>query len=131
MQCGLGYCIGKSARFVLFALLVAGLIPSYLNAQGATSATILGTATDSSGAVIANAAIEVRNISTGSLQKVTTDGQGRYTVPDLLVGNYEVQAGAPGFQTVIHKGITLAVGSQTRSHPAASSFPRSLSSCRG
>ena len=113
MQIGLRCSIGKSARGALFALLVASLIPSHLNAQGATSATILGTATDSSGAVIANAAIEVRNVSTGSLQKVATDGQGRYTAPDLLVGNYEVQAAAPGFQTVIHKGITLTVGSQT------------------
>jgi len=100
-------------RFFLFALLAATLIPSHLQAQGATSATILGTTTDSSGAVIANAAIEVRNVSTGSVQKTTTDGQGRYTVPDLLVGSYNVQAGAPGFQTVIHAGVTLSVGGQT------------------
>src|SRR5260370_20415244 len=113
MQIGLRCSIGKSARCLLFALLVAGLIPSHLNAQGATRATILGTATDSSGAVIANAAIEVRNVSTGSVQKVATDGQGRYTAADLLVGNYEVQAAAPGFQSVVHKGITLTVGSQT------------------
>ena len=63
--------------------------------------------------MIANAAIEVRNIATGSVQKATTDGQGRYTVADLLVGNYNVQASAPGFQTVVHAGITLTVGSQT------------------
>jgi len=110
--------IQKGARFraVFLALLlicVLGLIPSRLNAQGATSATILGTTTDSSGAVIANAAIEIRNVATGSVQKTTTDGQGRYTVPDLLVGSYNVQAGAPGFQTVVHAGVTLTVGSQT------------------
>ena len=68
---------------------------------------------DSSGAVVPNAAVEVRNIATGTTQKVTTDGQGRYTVADLIIGSYEVQASAPGFQTVIRKGITLTVGSQS------------------
>ncbi len=107
---------GTQFRVMFVALLlisVASFIPSHLNAQGTSSATILGTATDSSGAVVPNAAVEVRNIATGTTQKVNTDGQGRYTVADLIIGNYEVQASAPGFQTVVRKGITLTVGSQS------------------
>ncbi len=110
IQRGAGF---RAVFLTLLLISVLGLVPSLLNAQGSTSATILGTTTDSSGAVIANAAIEVRNISTGSVQRTSSDGQGRYTVPDLLVGSYNVQAGAPGFQTVVHAGVTLTVGSQT------------------
>jgi hypothetical protein len=41
-----------------------------------------------------------------------TNEVGRYRVPDLLVGQYEVQATQPGFQTVIEKSITVTVGSE-------------------
>jgi len=59
---------------------LAGL--NLLHAQG-TTATILGTVTDTSGAAIAGAAVEVKNTGTGLSQNVTTDPQGRYRVPDL------------------------------------------------
>ena len=45
------------------------------------------------------------------MQVTTSDAQGRYRVPDLIIGEYEVQASKPGFQTAVHKGITLTVGS--------------------
>ncbi|PWT97374.1 MAG: hypothetical protein C5B51_31425 [Terriglobia bacterium] len=94
---------------VSLALGVAGI--SRLAAQGATG-SITGTVTDSTGAAIAEGAIQVRNVGTGITQAVSTDGQGRYRVPDLVIGEYEVQSAKPGFQTVVHKGITLTVGSQ-------------------
>ena len=82
-----------------------------LGAQQNT-ATILGTVTDPTGASIAGAAVEVRNVGTGMVQATATDAAGRYNVPDLPVGDYEVQASKDGFATVVHKGITLTVGSQ-------------------
>ena len=96
---------------MVFGLLLALLaLPNLVNGQGA-NATLLGTVTDVSGAVVPNASVQVANVATGVRQTVTTDSQGRYTVVDLLVGNYEVQASAPGFQTVVRKGITTIVGS--------------------
>ena len=104
----------NSRRFVIYtmsALLgVATIGLSRLDAQ-ASNATIGGTVTDSSGATMAGAAIQVKNVGTGITQSATSDQQGRYRVPDLVIGEYEVQAGNPGFQTVVHKGITLTVGS--------------------
>ncbi|HLH43851.1 MAG TPA: TonB-dependent receptor [Bryobacteraceae bacterium] len=95
-------------------LLALGIVSSgKLNAQGSTSATLLGTVTDSSGAVIPNASIQVKNVDTGRVQQAPADGQGRYTIADLPVGNYEAQAAAQGFQTVVRRGITLTVGAQT------------------
>ena len=95
-------------------LLALGLISSSrLNAQGATSASVLGTVTDSSGAVIPKASVQVKNIATGQVQQVPADAQGRYTIADLPVGNYEAQASAAGFQTTVRRGITLTVGAQS------------------
>src|ERR1700730_2531356 len=69
---------------------------SRLAAQ-ATTATILGAVTDSSGAIIAGATLQVRNVETGRAQSTQSDAQGRFNVPDLAVGNYEVQASRDGF----------------------------------
>lgn len=94
---------------LLFALLA---LPNLVNGQGA-NATLLGTVTDVSGAVVPNASVQVTNVATGVAQTVKTDSQGRYTVVDLIPGSYNVQASAMGFQTVLRSGITLTVGSQT------------------
>jgi hypothetical protein len=97
---------------MIFGLLLALLaLPNRVNGQGA-NATLLGTVTDVSGAVVPNASVQVTNVDTGVSQTVRTDTQGRYTVVDLILGNYDVQASAAGFQTVIRKGITTTVGSQ-------------------
>lgn len=82
-----------------------------LAAQG-TTATILGTVTDPSGASISGATVQVKNAGTGQLQSVTSDSAGRYNVPDLAVGEYEVRASKDGFASLLHRGITLTVGSQ-------------------
>src|SRR5690242_15405449 len=94
-------------------VLALGLVLSgRLNAQGNTSGSILGTVTDAAGALVPNAAIQLKNVGTGQVQQVTTDAQGRYTVADVPIGNYEAQATAPGFQTTVRRGITLTVGAQ-------------------
>src|SRR5580658_1645506 len=107
----------RSFRAPFACVLIAALtgivlmVPQRLAAQGAT-ATILGTVTDASGAAVADAAIQVTNVGTGISQSTTSDGQGRFRAPDLGVGEYEVQASKAGFSTLVHKGITLTVGSQ-------------------
>ena len=100
---------------LLFAALSAGLLfgvvgLTSLDAQ--VTASIVGTVTDATGAVIAEASVQVRNTGTGITQTAVSDGQGRYRVPDLQIGEYEVQAAKAGFQTVVRRGIALTVGSQ-------------------
>src|ERR1051326_1196267 len=86
----------------------AGPLLNRVAAQGATAA-LQGTVTDMSGAAITEATIQVRNVGTGAAQSATTDAQGRFSVLDLAVGAYEVQALKTGFTAVVHKGITLNV----------------------
>src|SRR5690349_5122878 len=96
-----------------FCVLTACLwLASSLSGQG-TTATVLGTVTDMSGAVLPEAVVEIRNVGTGAAQSVTSDSQGRFRIADLGVGEYEVQAAKTGFSTLIHKGVVLTVGAQT------------------
>lgn len=83
---------------------------SRLDAQA--TAALSGTVTDSSGAAIADAAVQVKNSGTGITQKTTSDAQGRFRIPELTIGDYEVQASKTGFSTVVHRGVTLTVGAQ-------------------
>ncbi len=69
--------------------------------------------TDASGAAIPDAAMQVKNVGTGLTQTTNSNAQGRYKVPDLGIGDYEVQATKTGFSTAVRKGITLTVGSQS------------------
>ena len=62
---------------IVFCLLLALLaVPKLVNGQGA-NATLLGTVTDVSGAVVPGATVQVSNIATGVGQTVRTDTQGR------------------------------------------------------
>ena len=91
-------------------LLVAVAAVPRLDAQ--VTASISGTVTDTSGAAMAEAAVQVKNIGTAITQSVTSDAQGRYRIPDLAIGDYELHVAKAGFQTVIRTGIRLTVGAQ-------------------
>lgn len=77
--------------------------------------TILGTVTDSAGAVIPNADVTAKNINTGLERATVTDGNGYYTLPELPIGDYEVtaQSKSSGFQPVT-VSINVAVASERR-----------------
>ncbi|MBI4446317.1 MAG: carboxypeptidase regulatory-like domain-containing protein, partial [Acidobacteria bacterium] len=99
-------------RLVVFTLAVfLPLFVAELNGQGA-SATILGVAKDSTGGVLPGVTVTVRNTATGVERTVITDDGGRYQVPELGVGSYEIVAELTGFQTTVRRGITLTVGQQ-------------------
>ncbi|HMF02581.1 MAG TPA: carboxypeptidase-like regulatory domain-containing protein, partial [Terriglobia bacterium] len=82
--------------------------PSTLRAQA--TAAISGTVTDPSGAAIGGATIQVKNTGTNLTRTTTSDEVGRFRVPDLGIGEYDVEASTPGFQSVAQK-VTLTVGS--------------------
>jgi hypothetical protein len=107
--------IRNSVHFVLVVLLfgIWGMELAPRMAAQVTTATILGTVTDMSGAAVPGAVVQVKNIETGSTESATSDAQGRYRVPELGVGEYQVEASKMGFSNVVHMGITLTVGAQT------------------
>jgi hypothetical protein len=95
-----------------FVLLVFGLLTSAPVFAQVAGATLSGTVTDQSGAVIPNTQIAVKNNATGVTRTVTADPAGFYTAPNLLPGTYEITATASGFATEVQSGVTLTVGAQ-------------------
>ncbi|MEO6981836.1 MAG: TonB-dependent receptor, partial [Edaphobacter sp.] len=105
----------KSRILTLFAVaLILGLGAGTLNlfAQGTDLGTIRGTVTDSSGAVVVGAQVEVMDLDTRTSQKTTTNGQGDYQAAALPSGKYQVTVTASGFGPSVVRGIVLT-GSDT------------------
>jgi Carboxypeptidase regulatory-like domain/TonB-dependent Receptor Plug Domain len=75
-------------------------------------ATLSGTISDQSGAVIPGGRVTIKNVATGVSRDVSADSAGFYTAPNLLPGSYEVTISSPGFATEVRSGITLTVGAQ-------------------
>jgi len=86
--------------------------PCRLAAQG-TTGTIQGTVTDASGAAVPGATVRAKNAGTGAELTATTDGQGRYLIPDLPVAEYSVEASKQGFANVQRIGVALIIGSNS------------------
>lgn len=64
-----------------------------------TTGTISGVVTDLTGAVMTNVTVTAANQQTGTSQTATTDDTGRYRIPDLPAGPYELSFAREGFET--------------------------------
>jgi len=94
-------------------VLAIGLLLLFTNhavGQLAGSATISGSVTDPSGAVVPGAEVIIRNTDTGIERKTETSEAGIYNAAFLQPGHYQVQAGKTGFASVIRKELVLQVG---------------------
>ncbi|MCL4852698.1 MAG: carboxypeptidase regulatory-like domain-containing protein, partial [Bryobacteraceae bacterium] len=99
------------------AALAAIITPfSYLRAQVST-ATILGTVTDRSGAVVPNARVTVTNLETNFSRSMDTDQLGQYSIPFLPTGSYSVEVVTSTFKKFVQTGIVLDVGRSARVDP--------------
>ena len=97
-------------RSVLGSIAMALVCSAPAGAQ--TTATMLGTVADNSGAVLPGATITARHTGTGQVHTATTDTEGRYRVPQLPIGPYEVRAEMQGFKTQMRPSVTLTVGAE-------------------
>ena len=83
-----------------------------LGAWGQSTASLSGTVTDPSGAVIPNARVAVHSLATGVVRIVDTDSAGLYVVPSLQPGDYKVEVTAPGFSPYTVEKVALDVDRQ-------------------
>ena len=90
--------------------LIALILLCASSAFAQVSASLSGTITDPKGAAVVGASVTVRSVGTGAARRSSTDGEGRYRVFSLPVGEYEVRAQKKGFAEAIHTGINLVVG---------------------
>ena len=96
----------------LLILLVA--LVGFSASTRAQQATIVGTVTDPSGAVVPNVNVTITNTDTGQSRVYPTNDAGQYVAPDLQIGHYDVKANAAGFKVAEQKSIVLTVGDRIR-----------------
>ena len=88
----------ESLRIGLLALAVLGsgmLVPAGCHAQ-VSGATLTGTVTDPTGAVIPRAQVSIRNTATDVMTVVQANADGLYAAPNLIPGPYEVTVSSAG-----------------------------------
>jgi Carboxypeptidase regulatory-like domain len=98
----------KSLVRVLVCFLCA---TSMAHAQGVgSSGEITGAVTDSSGAALPRATVNVVDTQTDLKRTVAADGTGQFRVAGLSPATYDVSAELSGFATEIRRGVTVAIG---------------------
>src|SRR5262249_55469415 len=94
------------AIFVLIAL------GTCLSVAQSSTATILGTVKDASGALVPGVSITIKHAESGLTRTVVSGERGGYNVPLLPVGAYEITTTMPGFKQAVRSGINLVVGQE-------------------
>ncbi len=91
-----------SAAGLLLVLFVA-------SAAGQTTGTISGTVVDASGAVLPGVTASARNEGTGLVRSATTGVEGRFVIPFLPPGSYELRVELAGFSPHVRRGVDLTI----------------------
>src|ERR1700676_4474416 len=111
------YVKGRSMRIravansVVFGLVVAAAVGVGFSgvAVAQNTASVNGTVTDTTGAVVASATIRLTNLNTGTVQTRTTNGSGVYSIVNILPGHYTLEAVGQGFKTELQPDFQLEV----------------------
>ena len=93
----------------LLAFLLLLLVAT--NAWAQATAQINGTVADASGAVLPGVTVIAIQTDTGFRREVVTDDTGSYTLLNLPIGPYRLEATLSGFRTYAQTGIVLQVNS--------------------
>src|SRR5688572_8452576 len=102
--------MGRVLRGAFAGLLCLHVAATVLQGQAST-AQISGTVRDESGGVLPGVDVTVSQTETGFERSVVTDENGSYTLTNLPIGPYRLQAMLSGFRTYQQTGIVLQVGS--------------------
>ena len=105
-----GQLSSRTTRYLLLGLLAT---TSSLLAQTGL-ATLTGTVTDQTGAVMSGVTITAKQLATGAVTTAASSETGNYTIPQLRVGDYEVSVEQTGFKSFKREGLTLSAGQVMR-----------------
>jgi hypothetical protein len=102
-----------SRLVVMMAIVVFSAICtcSGARAQG-NSATLTGTVTDPTHAVVPKATVTVTDEASGIVRTATSDAAGFFSFVGVPIGTYDVQVSAPGFNSLLRKGIVVHIDDQ-------------------
>ena len=104
----LGFRVNVSSVFGVLMMMGLFLLGS-LHAQTGQS-TLTGVVSDSSGAIVSGARVNILNAATGVARTTVTDGSGLFSIQALNAGEYRVTVSGKGFQTSVTTGVVLSAG---------------------
>ncbi|MBI2822121.1 MAG: TonB-dependent receptor [Acidobacteria bacterium] len=92
--------IAKISRNAVLSITIGFIVSSlwYVGHAQGTTASILGTVYDQSQAVLPGVTVTATELDTGQKRQALTDDQGRYTMAQMRIGRYRVEAELAGFQ---------------------------------
>src|SRR6058998_514776 len=102
----------RSFRRLVTAIVATIALGTSLDFAQTSTATILGTVKDTTGALVPGVTITVKHTESGLTRTVVSSERGGYNVPLLPVGAYEITANMPGFKQEVRSGINLVVGQE-------------------
>ncbi len=100
-------CLLRGRLRAIVTASLACLVSFHALAQLSTTATITGTVTDASGAVVPGVAVKITNQGTNIVTTSTTNADGVFVAPGLTIGTYSVSVSKDGFRTYVESGIEL------------------------
>src|SRR5579872_5626504 len=96
---------------ILSMLALFGSISAF---SQAVNATLLGTVTDTTGAIVVNGKVTATDAGTNVSRTVQTNSSGNYSFPDLPPGQYVITVELAGFKKETRRNIALEVNTATR-----------------
>jgi hypothetical protein len=97
------------SRFILLCLTLSFVPAAATTAAAQTTATIAGAVADPNGGALPGVAVTATNVDTRLVRTTVTDGIGRYVLPALPPGRYELTAELTGFRRYRVERVDLAV----------------------
>jgi hypothetical protein len=97
-------------RTVPIVLVLLAAIGSTSASAQTNTAEIAGVVHDSQAGVLPGVTVVAVHVATGARYERVTDDNGRYRLPALAVGSYEITATLPGFARVLRSGVTVQIG---------------------
>lgn len=111
----------SSVKATLFATLTVSVLaiglPGTGFAQSATTGAVIGTVTDSNGALLPGVTVTITSIDTGVSRVVKSNRSGEYTVDALDPGSYTALYVEDGFESYEEKAVVVTVGSASTVSP--------------
>jgi len=106
--------LSRKAFLLFLVAMIAFMANRPAHTQAVANSEIHGIVQDATGAVIAGAQIRATQIETGRVQQTTSGSDGIYSLPNLSVGGYRINAVLQGFKSYSRTGIVLQVGNNVQ-----------------
>ena len=91
------------------AVALIGSVCVFTASAQISTGTLVGTVKDATGAVVAGAKVEAKNVATGITRSTATDSLGEYSIPNLPAARYSVSVTMAGFKTFTATDLELQV----------------------